>query len=695
MMLINTLLFALGIAAIAVPLWVHLRLGRVKKRAVVSSLHLMLAARQTSRSPRRIVNWPLLLLRCLLLLLLALGFGRLLIPLLGGSGARAYAVFVVDVSGSMQAEDAGELRWTQARTALQTAVKALDPASQVALVTSPSDGTQPRWESPSDALARAARLEPGYAANRLAPDMREAVRLLAQMPDDNPKILHLVSDFQRSALSGVDQIALPSNIELRIDKVGPLQARNRGITVSVLAAGATDIGLYAFTDGTSGEITLLENGEPETFAIAPGQVASRLADGGLRETWTERGLLLEDDDAIAADNVAYDAFLPQEPIPVWLYEPLGAINPNAPPRGQGQGSASARHIYEQATYYISTALQPLFEEEDQSESRFRPQILTATGLPTAVAALDDPGAPRILFIPATATIPSSLPDLAENVIARGGAVLFLAGPELVPAAYHDAFAQILPVVIGADERIAFTPAMAPVSARHPLWGGLDAQTRRHFAHVSLRQRYAVELVGGARALAYYTDAMPLIAERAVGAGRAYFVNTSADRQWSDWPADPSLFVPFVHLLAARALGFETFAPAHQPLLAGERATLKIDPAHAGRMVRFNGQQRVVDESGWVQDVRFDEPGIHDLATDDGTLIRRIAVNFPPTESVLDCYSETVALQRLESFRQPGGGSVVRWETEPDEGGIAWKVCMALAALLLLVEPVMANARIKS
>lgn len=65
MALPNILLFALGIAAIAAPLWAHLRLGRVRKRAVVSSLHLMLAARQSSRTPRRIINWPLFLLRCL------------------------------------------------------------------------------------------------------------------------------------------------------------------------------------------------------------------------------------------------------------------------------------------------------------------------------------------------------------------------------------------------------------------------------------------------------------------------------------------------------------------------------------------------------------------------------------------------------------------------------------------------------
>lgn len=696
MILTRFFLFALGIASIAVPLWVHLRRGRVRKRTVVSSLHLMQAARQTSRSPRRIVHWPLLLLRCLALLLLALGFGRLMIPSLGGHGVQAYAVFIIDTSGSMQADGEGPHRWDQAREALLSALGTLNPGSRVALIPSPWDGTERPWESPSDAVARVTPMEPGYAANRLAHEIREAINLLAQRPDDHPKRLHIISDFQRCALSGIDQVALPANIELRIDKVGPLRARNRGLTVSVLSAGATDIGLYGFSDGTTGEITIVDhNAQESTFAVAPGNTASRLADRAEERTWTKRRLLLEDDDALAADNVAYDAFLPQRMIPAWLFEPRDRPPPGARAQPQRRMAPSnVLPVYEQATYFIRTALQPAFDG-DHAESRFRPRLLRAADLPTALTALEEPDAPALLFIPALADIPPALIPLAERIVAGGGAVLFLGGPELSPAAYQRAFAQILPVRIGAAQPITFAPPLAPVGARHPLWGGLDAPTRRLFAHVAVRERNAITLHDEARALADFTDGQPLVAERTVGKGRTYFVNTSADRQWSDWPADPSLFVPFIHLLTARALGFQTFAPEHRPLLAGERALLTLDPAHAGRTVHFNGQQRVIDASGRIANVYFDEPGIHDLRFDDGSLAYRVAVNFPPSESVLESYSDAVVLQRIESLRQTGGESVVRWEAGASEGALAWKLCLAIAALLLLVDPLMANRRIPS
>jgi hypothetical protein len=709
MTLLNTLLFSLGIVAIAAPLWVHLRLGRVRKRAKVSSLHLMLAARQTSRTPRKIVNWPLLLLRCLILLLLALGFGRLLLPLLGSGGTHAYAVFLVDVSGSMNAREGGKPVWEDAHGRLVEALEALDPSSKVAIVPSPLGGYRPQWEGPAEALARVEKLVPGAASNRLVGEMREGVRLLAEMPDDHPKVMHLISDFQRSAFSGVDQLALPSNIELRLDKVGPQKALNRGVTVSVLAAGATDIGLYAFNDGTGGPVEMIENGKSEVFTIAPGQIASRLTREGAKEKWVSRKLVLAEEDALAPDNTAYDVFVPQDPIPVWLYEPRGevgqaaaepaAVEPRNFRRGAPLPEAEAtekavEHLYDQASYHLSAALQPTFAGETHSESRFQPRLLTAGTVAAALGELENPGAPRLLFVPATAVVPAELGRLAEALTARGGAVVFFSGPELKPDAYQAAFGPLLPVAIGAGEELTLKQAMANIDERHALWGGLDAQTRRQLATVKLRSRSALELVKGAKALAYFSDAKPLIAERLVGPGRAYFVNTTADRGWSDWAADPPLFVPGMHLLAARALGLEAFAPADEPFLAGERGTLTLDPADAGKKVRVGAELLGVDPKGNVA-VTFPTPGIFDLAFEDGSAATRVAVNFPPTESVLDSYAQTVALQRLESLRQAGTEAAVRWEGNMDEGGLAWKLCLALAAMLLLVEPVMANTRVKA
>lgn len=709
MSVVNLMLLGVGVAALAAPLWVHLRLGKVRKRARVSSLHLMLAARQTSRTPRRIVNWPLFLLRCAVLLLVALGFGRLLLPLLGSGGERAYVVLVADVSGSMQASHAGKPVWEDAQARLGAVLDGLDGASKVALVPSPLGDYQPQWESVAEARARLTKLAPGAAANRLVGELREGLRLLGELPDDHPKVLHVVSDLQRSAFAGIDQLGVPANVELQLDKVGPVQANNRGVTVSVLAAGATDIGMYGFNDGTSGEVELFEGGKGQKYAIAPGQVVSRLAkDSAGKDEWVERRLVLGDDDSLAADNSAYDVFEPQAPVPVWMFEPRPARGqaraageapvpgiPTLPRRGaraQESDDAVVR-VFEQACYYLGAALQPAFVGESAAESRLQPRVLVAGELERALADLDKPGAPRMLVVPALGEVPDGLARLAGGLLERGGAVVWFGGPEVQPALYQSKFGEWLPALPGAAVAVPAGRSLATVDERHPLWGGLDVQTRRQLSGVKLRQRHALEQVKGARVLGYYADAQPLLVERKVANGRAYFFNTSADRAWSDWPADPPLFVPAVHLLVARALGQEVLAAAHEPLLAGERRTLTLDPALAGRELSAGEARFLIDAQG-AASVRLATPGVVTLSVD-GKPVTRVAVNFPPSESVLQSYPQSVALQRLESLRQQAGAPAVRWESGGEDGDLAWKLCLALGALLLLIEPVLANTRLKA
>lgn len=704
MTLANVLLFSLGVAAIAAPLWVHLRLGRVKKRAVVSSLRLMKATPQTSKSPRRLIDIPLLLLRALVLLLVALGFGRLLIPGMRSEDAKQYAVFVVDVSGSMQAGGSTKV-WNQAKERVLSAMDRLNPASRVAVVLSPSGTNRPEWETPSRAIDRVKGMTAGFGANRLGDSILEANHLLAAMPEDRPKVLHVVSDFQRSSLAGLDEVPIPSGVELQVAKVGEERVSNRGIAVTVAAAGATDVGIYAFNDGSGGSIRLKEGGNTRTLEVLPGQGGVRLDHSGKKGEWVDRTLHLEEDDALAADNTAHDVYQGQEPIPVWLWEPGGelpsaAAAPLPVPRrilgnaGMPQAAsapAATRRAYDQASYYIDRALQPSLEGERAAASRYRPLTLTEKNLEAALGEAGSAAAPRLLIVPATKNPPAALAQLAKRVVQGGGSVIFFGGAALDPASYESQFGTLLALKPGAPGNFKLSPALADIASTNPLWGGLDAASRRQLAKAPLRTRHAATSVPGSTVLAAYADGVPFIAEKREGKGGAYFVNTSADRGWGDWAASASLFVPSLHLLAARALGDEAFAAANAPVPAGEPVTLRLPPEFSGRSLKLGDMELPVGSDGRVAGALFDKPGVADLVLTDGTKAGRVAVNFPTSESVLESDPEPVVRQRLESLRQQGGGSVVRWENE-EQGGLAWRLCLFLAALLLVIEPVIANHR---
>lgn len=675
MSLAHALLFSLGLAAMAVPLWVHLRLGKVKKRAVVPTLRLMRATPQTSKSPRRLVDVPLLLLRLLLLLLVALGFGRVLIPLLASKDAVEHVVMILDVSGSMRAGK-GKV-WEQARDEALAALGKLNASSQVAVVRSPQSQTQPVWETPAEAIRRVREISPGYGANRLASAMLTADQLLAGMPADHPKVLCVISDFQRSAFVDIDRVSISSDVVLRVFKAGAETQGNRGISVKVASAAITDVGVYAFHDGSNGSLKFEENGRSGDLAITPGQDAARLTHSGKKTDWITRRLFLEEDDALADDNQAWDVYRTQESLPVWLWEP----------------SDTKLRDYEKVSYFLGRALQPVLENGSAAVSRYSPVVLGADELASSTEKAGAPDAPRLLMVPACSELPPALVSLVRKLVDSGGSVLFFGGPGLNVPAYESAFGPLLGVKIGAPSKCQGSPALAPISSKNPLWGGLDASTRLQLAQAALRERHSLVAESGAQVLASYADGIPFVVENSAGKGRVFFVNTSSDRSWGDWPTSAPKFVPALHLLAARALGTAASTPANAPVSAGEPSTLQLPREFAGKSLKIGQELIPVDPEGRVKQAVFPEPGVVSLTLADGTDAGKIAVNFPTTESTLVSDTPAVVRQRLEALRRQDGKPSIRWESE-DQGGLAWKLCLFGAALLLVIEPAVANHRKK-
>lgn len=123
-----------GIAAVGLPIVFHLFRRTPRGRVPFSSLMFLTPSppRLTSRS--RLDHWPLLLLRALVLVLLALAFGRPLWRQLVETGADQAAgkrtLLLVDTSASMRRADL----WPQAQAALRKFVAASAPQDELAIV---------------------------------------------------------------------------------------------------------------------------------------------------------------------------------------------------------------------------------------------------------------------------------------------------------------------------------------------------------------------------------------------------------------------------------------------------------------------------------------------------------------------------------------------------------------------------------
>src|SRR5687768_3002590 len=127
-------LFLAGAAAVALPIIFHLIRKTTNEKTIFSSLMFLLPTPPKVTRRSRLDNILLLLLRCGVLCLLALGFARPYLLRPGAadtpSGPGKKVVVLVDTSASMRRDNL----WAQARERVDDVLQRLSPGDEMTLV---------------------------------------------------------------------------------------------------------------------------------------------------------------------------------------------------------------------------------------------------------------------------------------------------------------------------------------------------------------------------------------------------------------------------------------------------------------------------------------------------------------------------------------------------------------------------------
>jgi hypothetical protein len=228
-------LFLLGLAAIAVPIYVHLIQRERKDIIEFPSLMFIRRIPYQSVERRRIHNWPLLLLRLAALALIVAAFARpfftmdAIVSAAGGNGARD-VVILLDRSASMGYGD----HWTRAQDEAREIVDGLGGDDRATLVLF-DRGAEEAVRATSDrgslnAAIGAATVSSG--ATRYGPALRLAQSLLGRS-DRGRLEAFLISDFQRSGWERQEDIQLPEGATITPVPVSDPEAA--GFAVSSVA----------------------------------------------------------------------------------------------------------------------------------------------------------------------------------------------------------------------------------------------------------------------------------------------------------------------------------------------------------------------------------------------------------------------------------------------------------------------------
>jgi hypothetical protein len=655
--------FLAGLAAIAIPVFVHLRHRERKEPVQFPSL--MFLRRIPFREVRRqqIHQWPLFLLRVLAVALLVFAFAR---PFLRGRDAPLVAtgaqgkelVILLDRSASMGYGS----RWSRAQAAAREAVTGMgrdDRASVVLFDQGASVNTRPTSDR-TLLLAAIDAAKPGDATTRFAPALRAAGELLTGTHLPRREAV-LISDFQRTGWQGDDLDPLPEGTVLKRVNVGRDSAPNLAIVSADLTAspGGTVVRARIAGSGLTAAVrtrAILElDGRPSgtrdvsldgdgitTVAFDPATLGAAGARGVVR---------LESADSLAGDDTFRFVASGERPLRVLLIE-------------SSQAAPFLRRVLE-------------ISRVPRVELTTRPSVRADDLTTTDVVILDDvpfPGGDAGRRLDAAVRAGTGL------VIIAGGS----AGgwPEtLIPAKLG-----------GTIDRSAGGGARLGVLRRdHPMFEPFRGPRSGDFGAARV-WRYRAVPGDSVEALARHDDGSVALAEAKAGRGRILIWASALDNVWSDAPLQP-VFLPLIHQVAHYAAGWVERSPAWS---VGEVATVAVPQGSGAQLLVLgpDGERERRDPQNSALAVALDASGFYEVreGRSGGRLLAVIAANAPAEETRLDAFDPDdlrLATGAVDSVAQrPDVSTLTPQEAEKRQG--LWWYLLAGLTVLLVAELLVAN-----
>ncbi len=660
--------FLAGLAALAIPIVLHLRHRDKDKPFRFPSLMFLEQLPIRTAERRRLTDLPLLLLRALAVSLLVLAFTR---PVFSRDvtqerSKRVRAVILMlDRSMSMSHRDV----WPVALDSARKVIASLGANDRLAIVLFDDEAevAQALSTDRSAALAVLARAKPADRGTRYPAALRAARQLAAKPGDATPEVV-IITDLQRSGVSGVAGLDLPKGLTVRTIAVGPKSRANANVasvdvhrTVEPLRTMLSVESRIAAREGKAARnatATLMLNGRPSgTKAVSiPSSGEARVVFAPvLLPAGLVRGSVSIDNDALAADDTFHFAFTAKDELRVLLVAPDDAIG--------------------EETLFFERALL-VGHAPSMRVERVRPMGLDANRLEGAA----------LVVLWDTPVPPGRANAALIEWVRRGGGLVVAVGRRF---AGRGSSSTLLPASIAgeADRLSDRGGSLGDVRFDHPLFSAFRSAPAALSAARFLRYP-RLEPAVGSDVLARFDDGQPAVVEHREGSGRIVLVGAPLDARSGDFPLQSS-YLPFLHRLALYTSGRDATPFARTTgqnwLLSGalkDAAVLSPD----GSIIR-----PAKDTVGSTVALR--EAGVYALYEGrvQGEPTALIAVNAPANESDLTSVDPRELLLGVrQSTATADATNEVPTRSEVEGRQRLWRMLLIAVALLLLGETFMAN-----
>jgi hypothetical protein len=680
-------LFLAGVAALAVPILIHLS-QKTKKTAVpFPSLMFLTKVPYKETRKQKIRNWFVFLLRAAVLLMLILAFAR---PLVDGALAGGVSmvdarevVVLLDRSFSMDYGD----RWEQALRAARNVVAGLGPEDRATIVTfaERAETLQPNGR---DAVALAAvldRVELGHGATRYGPaiDLAEQVLRESQLPR---REVVIISDFQRAGWDEDTDALLPPGTQLTRVNLGDPEASNVAISEVRFERSYRDgrervaISVRISNLGTDAVSEL-----PVQVEINGESAATRIVNIAANDAETVRfpgvalpdrpvrGLVRAGDDRLPLDNQFRFTLSPGQALSILVLQ-----HPNAT---------------RDASLYVERALRI------GSEPPHRVTVKSAA----AFAASDLQGQSVVILNDAPFPTGSQGERLRE-FITTGGGLLLAAGGRGSANEWRDALGSSIPASSGRpiDRLSDRGGTLAVTDYDHPVFEVFSAPRSGDLSQTRFYRYRPLSETDSVAVIARFDDGAIALASSDLGDGRVLLWTSDLTNSWNDLPIQP-VFLPFMHQVVRYLSDYAPRPPAYTSGevldLAGPLSELDLGEAgdRTGQVVVVapSGQRDLFSLDGAEILLRMEEAGFYELRSvgRGGNVLHAVAVNVDPRESDLTMLDEEEFASAVTApGDSPTSGTLVATLTpvERERRQALWRYLLIAVLVVLTVESLASN-----
>jgi Aerotolerance regulator N-terminal/von Willebrand factor type A domain len=648
--------FLAGVAAVGLPIWIHLLKRHKTDPRLFPSLMFFEKREMSSVKHRRLEHILLFALRALMLILLALLFANPFIkrdP--SAAGGKKVLVIAVDHSFSMRAADHLEKAKDEA-SSLIAGLKPGDQAQVLALGGQVQALTQ-LISDQGELRVAVQSIQPGDSRASFG-ELARYIRTLSESTH-LPLEVHLASDLQKSALPpGFADLRLDPSTTLVFHQIGQAAA-NTAVENVVAPQRIFDpkkVRVQATIVSYSAPDSKVETVKKNVSLVLNSKVLGTktvdIANGGRAQVeflgldapygFSRGEVRVEGADVLPQDDRFYFAVERTDPRKVLF------IDDGRHPRAQ---------------LYYRAAL------DSAGDSAFQLEVVRPESAGNlefsryAFVVLDDIG-----------TVSAALEGALKSYVNAGGSVLIALGP----ASAAQAKVPLTDESIGAAsyegrEGDRFFN-VSEIDAGHPALRSVE-----RFSGVKFYQAIHVTPVKS-RVLARLNDQTPLVLERQLGEGKVLVFTSTFDNVMNDLPLHAS-WVPFIERSAAYLAGSGAEQPVNLTVDSYVELRTADNKSAAAEVLDPDGKRLLsLDEATTAKNFAVDKEGFFELKTASGrhTLL---AVHADRRESDLSVIpQETLDLWRATGSDQsaPGASGAENRDKKP------WPLWPWLLLLLLLV-----------